>query len=105
MASSRGTTHGEHGFLYQRPAAVGRGHLPGGSHRKGTAAKEECRGAMELYNDKPQLIVNRIRRCEPQEYTASDFYPASIRDPEEMFGEVETFVAMVRDEHLRREAG
>jgi 3'-5' exoribonuclease len=62
----------------------------------------KVRGAMEQYNDKPQLIVNRIRRCEPQEYTASNFYPASIRDPEEMFGELEAFVAMVRDEPLRQ---
>jgi len=62
----------------------------------------KVRGAMEHYNDKPQLIVSRIRRCEPQEYTASDFYPASTRDPEEMFGELETFVAMVRDEPLRQ---
>ena len=65
----------------------------------------KVRGAMEQYNDKPQLIVSRIRRCEPQEYTASDFYPASIRDPEEMFGELESFVAMVRDEPLRQLTG
>jgi 3'-5' exoribonuclease len=62
----------------------------------------KVRGAMEHYNDKPQLIVNRIRRCEPQEYSASEFYPASIRDPEEMFGELESFVAMVHDEPLRQ---
>ena len=58
--------------------------------------------AIEHYNDKPQLIVSRIRRCEANEYTAADFYPASHRDPEEMFGELETFVAMVRDEPLRQ---
>ena len=57
---------------------------------------------MEHYNDKPQLIVSRIRRCEASEYTAADFYPASNRDPEEMFGDLETFVAMVRDEPLRQ---
>ena len=62
----------------------------------------KVRGAMEQYNDKPQLIVSRIRRCETQEYTASDFYPASIRDPEEMFGELEAFVAMVHDEPIRQ---
>jgi hypothetical protein len=33
----------------------------------------KVRGAMEQYNDKPQLIVSRIRRCEPQEYIASDY--------------------------------
>jgi 3'-5' exoribonuclease len=62
----------------------------------------KVRGAMEQYNDKPHLIVSRIRRCEQQEYTASDFYPASVRDPEEMFGELESFVAMVHDEPLRQ---
>ena len=54
----------------------------------------KVRGAIEHYSDKPQLIVSRIRRCEAKEYTAADFYPASNRDPEEMFGELETFVAM-----------
>jgi 3'-5' exoribonuclease len=62
----------------------------------------KIRGTIEHYNDKPQLIVGRIRRCEPQEYTASDFCPASIRDPEDMFGELEMFVSAVRDESLRQ---
>ena len=60
------------------------------------------RGAIEHYNDKPQLMVSRIRRCEAKEYTAADFDTASNRDPDEMFGELETFVAMVRDEPLRQ---
>jgi len=47
----------------------------------------KVRGAIEHYNDKPQLIVSRIRRCEANEYSAADFYPASHRAPEEMFGE------------------
>jgi 3'-5' exoribonuclease len=62
----------------------------------------KVRGAIEHYNDKPQLIVSRIRRCEANEYLPADFYPASTRDPEEMFGELENFVAMVRDEPLRQ---
>jgi 3'-5' exoribonuclease len=62
----------------------------------------KVRGAIEHYNDKPQLIVSRIRRCEANEYAAADFYPASTRDPEEMLGEVGAFVAMVRDVPLRQ---
>src|SRR5215471_18573493 len=62
----------------------------------------KVRGTVEHYNDKPQLIVSRIRRCEPQEYDPSDFYPASPRDPEEMFGELQSFVAMIRDDSLRQ---
>ena len=62
----------------------------------------KVRGTVEHYNDKPQLIVGRIRRCEPQEYNPADFYPASSRDPEEMFGELQSFVAMIRDDSLRQ---
>ena len=46
-----------------------------------TADVVKVRGTVEHYNDKPQLIVSRIRRCEPHEYNVSDFYPASRRDP------------------------
>ena len=62
----------------------------------------KVRGTVEVYNDKPQIIVNRIRRCEPKEYNAADFYASSARNPEEMFGELQGFVSMVRDEALRR---
>jgi 3'-5' exoribonuclease len=62
----------------------------------------KIRGVIEQYNGKPQLIVGRIRRCEPSEYVPADFYAASSRDPVDMFGELESFVAMVRDEALRK---
>ena len=61
----------------------------------------KVRGTVEVYNDKPQLIVSRIRRCESKEYNAADFYASSARDPDEMFGELQGFVAMVRDDALR----
>jgi 3'-5' exoribonuclease len=62
----------------------------------------KVRGTVEVYNEKPQIIVSRIRRCEPKEYNAADFYASSSRDPEEMFGELQGFVSMVRDEALRQ---
>ena len=37
----------------------------------------KVRGTVERYNDKPQLIIGRIRRCEPQEYNPADFYPCA----------------------------
>ncbi len=55
----------------------------------------KVRGTVEVYNEKPQFIVSRIRRCDPKEYNATDFYPSSARDPEEMFGELHGFVAIV----------
>lgn len=72
-----------------------------------TAKLFECydvvkvRGVIEQYNGRPQLIVGRLRRCEAIEYDSADFYAASKRNLDEMFGELGAFVAMVRDEHLR----
>ena len=61
----------------------------------------KVRGTVELYNDRPQLIVERIRRCEDGEFQEADFCPASARDPEEMFAELRGFVESVANEHVR----
>ncbi len=61
----------------------------------------KVRGTIELYNDRPQLIVQRIRRCEDGEFQEADFCPASARDPEEMFAELRGFVESVENEKLR----
>jgi len=61
----------------------------------------KVRGTIELYNDRPQLIVQRIRRCEEGEFQESDFCPASARDVEEMFAELLGFVESVANEPVR----
>jgi len=65
----------------------------------------KVRGTIEHYNDKPQLIVSRIRRCDSRDYNPGDFYPTSDRDPEAMFGELRGFIALIGDETLRRLLG
>lgn len=61
----------------------------------------KVRGTVELYNERPQLIVRRIRRCEAGEFQEADFCPASLRDPEEMFRELRAFVESVTNEKIR----
>jgi len=61
----------------------------------------KVRGTIELYNERPQLIVRRIRRCEAGEFQEADFCPASLRDPEEMFRELRVFVESVANENIR----
>ena len=61
----------------------------------------KVRGTMEGYNDRPQLIVQRIRRCEDGEFQEADCWPASARDPEEMFRELQGFVDSVGNEYVR----
>ena len=61
----------------------------------------KVRGALELYNDHPQLIVQRIRRCAAEEFQEADFCPASARDPEQMFQELLDFVDSVGNDYVR----
>jgi 3'-5' exoribonuclease len=61
----------------------------------------KVRGTIELYNDRPQLVVQRIRRCEEGEFHEADFCPTSARDPEEMLEELRGFVDSVANEHIR----
>jgi hypothetical protein len=58
------------------------------------------KGPIEV-NEHPQLSVQLIRRCEAREFSESDFCPASVRDPEEMFAERRRFLKSVENEHVR----
>jgi len=61
----------------------------------------KVRGTVELYNERPQLIVQRIRRCEDGEFQEADFCPASANDPDQMFAELRGFVDSVANEFVR----
>jgi 3'-5' exoribonuclease len=61
----------------------------------------KVRGTLERYNGKSQLIVQRIRRCQEEEFDESDFCPVSERHPDEMLAELHSNVERVRSEPLR----
>ncbi len=61
----------------------------------------KVRGTIELYNERRQLIVQRIRRCEEGEFVEADFCACSERNPEEMFAELLEYVEKVANEPLR----
>jgi 3'-5' exoribonuclease len=61
----------------------------------------KVRGTIEVYNDKPQLVVSRLRNCQADEYDAKDFYPASERDPDEMYGQLRAYIELVSDGPVR----
>ena len=61
----------------------------------------KVRGTIELYNERPQLIVQRIRRCEEGEFEEGDFCPSCPQDPDDMFASLASFVESVADEKLR----
>ena len=64
----------------------------------------KVRGTIETYNDKPQLVVSRIRNCRSDEYEAKDFYPASARDPDEMYGQLLAYIELINDAVYSRSA-
>jgi 3'-5' exoribonuclease len=61
----------------------------------------KVRGMLEQYNDQPQLVVTKIRRCEPEEFRPEDFYANSEQDPEVMYGQLLSYVEMVERPLLR----
>ena len=61
----------------------------------------KVRGTVERYNGRPQVIVQRIRRCQEEEFDESDFCPVSEREPEEMLAELRSRVEGIQSEPLR----
>jgi len=61
----------------------------------------KVRGAVEVYNDRPQLIVQRIRKCEAGEFQETDFCLASKHDPVEMLSTLCGFAESVGDPCIR----
>jgi 3'-5' exoribonuclease len=61
----------------------------------------KIRGNIEAYNGRPQLVVSRIRNCRADEYDSADFYPASARDPDEMYGQLLAYIELVSEAGVR----
>ncbi len=60
------------------------------------------KGLMQIYHNRPQFTVHKMQRVEPGEVDGSDYYPASQRDSEEMFRELQGIIASIGNPHLRR---
>ena len=61
----------------------------------------KVKGAVQLYQNRPQLTVHKLKRLEDREVDLADFFPRSARNPEEMWRELEEVVAAVENAPLR----
>lgn len=61
----------------------------------------KVKGAMQLYQNRVQFTVHRLRRLEDHEVDLADYFPCSERDPEEMFAELKSVISQVENAHLR----
>jgi 3'-5' exoribonuclease len=62
----------------------------------------KVKGLFQLYNNRPQLTVHKLRPVAEAEIDFADFFPASERDPEEMWAELRRHVAGVTNLDIRR---
>ncbi|MDW8129132.1 MAG: HD domain-containing protein, partial [Bryobacterales bacterium] len=59
------------------------------------------KGQIQIYNNRPQFTIHKMQRVDASEIDPTDFFPASRRDPEEMFAELRALMAGIRDPHLK----
>ena len=61
----------------------------------------KVKGLMQLYNNRPQFTIHKLRRVEDGEVDFRDFFPASRQDPEAMWKELRGIVCAISNSHLR----
>jgi 3'-5' exoribonuclease len=61
----------------------------------------KVKGLPQIYQNKPQFTIHKLRRLEDHEVEPGDYFPCSRRDPEEMFSELRGVIASVGNPHLR----
>jgi 3'-5' exoribonuclease len=61
----------------------------------------KVKGLVQVYQNKTQFTIHKLRRLEDHEINAADYFPCSKRDPEEMFSELLGIIAKLQNDHLR----
>ena len=61
----------------------------------------KVKGLLQVFQNRPQLTIHKMARVLDTEIDFADYFPASTRDPAEMFAELRGFVAGIQNTHLR----
>ncbi len=61
----------------------------------------KVKGLAQLYNNRSQFVIHRLRRLEDNEVEFSDYFPCAERSPEDMFSELQGIIASIGNTHLR----
>ena len=61
----------------------------------------KVKGLAQLYNNRSQFTIHKLRRLEDSEVEFSDYFPCSERHPDEMFAELESIIQGFGNPHLR----
>lgn len=61
----------------------------------------KVKGITQVYQNRSQFTIHKLRRMEDHEVRFDDFFPCSARDPEEMFSELRGIIGGIGNKHLR----
>jgi 3'-5' exoribonuclease len=61
----------------------------------------KVKGITQVYQNRSQFTIHKMRRMEDHEVQFADFFPCSSRDPEDMFSELRSIISSVKNPHLR----
>jgi 3'-5' exoribonuclease len=61
----------------------------------------KVKGLAQPYQNRTQFTVHKLRRLEEHEVEATDYFPCSKRDPEEMYAELQGIIGSIGNPHLR----
>ncbi|MDQ6676845.1 MAG: HD domain-containing protein [Acidobacteriota bacterium] len=61
----------------------------------------KVKASMQLHLNRPQLTIFKLRAMEDHEIDFADFFPASLRNPDEMWSELRRIVAGVQSRPIR----
>lgn len=61
----------------------------------------KAKGVAQIYQNRSQFTIHRLRKLQEHEVDFSDFFPCSERDPNEMWTELQTTIENLQNAHLR----
>jgi 3'-5' exoribonuclease len=61
----------------------------------------KVKGIVQVFHNKPQLTIHKVRRVDESEIDFTDYFPSSKRDAEEMWAELRGIVAGMKNPHLK----
>ena len=61
----------------------------------------KVKGLIQVFHNRPQLTIHKVRRMDASEIDAADYFPCSRRDPAEMWAELRALVCGIGNLHLK----
>jgi len=61
----------------------------------------KVKGLAQVYNNRPQFTIHKLRRLEDHEVELTDYFPCSARDADEMFAELLSIIESLQNPHLK----